>query len=133
MQQQQQEAMLDRLLSKSIAKQKLLESIALDEQHSEILEDRARLNKRALEVLKTSSENRETMFSLGRETFATLPNHLVQSLLTAEDPQLWEQIENIQRKLPEKRQQLELLEEEIARLTEELLRSSSVNAPTKTV
>jgi len=130
---QQQEAMLDRLLSKSIAKQKLLESIALDEQHSEILEDRARLNKRALEVLKTSSENRETMFSLGRETFATLPNHLVQSLLTAEDPQLWEQIENIQRKLPEKRQQLELLEEEIARLTEELLRSSSVNAPTKTV
>lgn len=133
MQQQQQEAMLDRLLSKSIAKQKLLESIALDEQHSEILEDRARLNKRALEVLKTSSENRETMFSLGRETFAMLPNHLVQSLLTAEDPQLWEQIENIQRKLPEKRQQLELLEEEIARLTEELLRSSSVNAPTKTV
>jgi len=131
--QQQQQAMLDRLLSKSIAKQKLLESIALDEQHSEILEDRARLNKRALEVLKTSSENRETMFSLGRETFATLPNHLVQSLLTAEDPQLWEQIENIQRKLPEKRQQLELLEEEIARLTEELLRSSSVNAPTKTV
>jgi len=133
MQQQQQEAMLDRLLSKSIAKQKLLESIALDEQHSEILEDRARLNKRALEVLKTSSENRETMFSLGRETFAMLPNHLVQSLLTAEDPQLWEQIESIQRKLPEKRQQLELLEEEIARLTEELLRSSSVNAPTKTV
>ncbi|KAK4523636.1 hypothetical protein GAYE_PCTG71G1532 [Galdieria yellowstonensis] len=131
--QQQQQAMLDRLLSKSIAKQKLLESIALDEQHSEILEDRARLNKRALEVLKTSSEDRETMFSLGRETFAMLPNHLVQSLLTAEDPQLWEQIENIQRKLPEKRQQLELLEEEIARLTEELLRSSPVNAPTKTV
>lgn len=110
---------LERLWSKSIAKQKLQESIALDEQHSEILQDRERLNKRALEALKGSNVG-ETWFSLGRESFALFPNEFVASCLVAEEPELWQQIENIQRKLPEKRKQLELLEQEISRLTEEL-------------
>ncbi|GJQ10485.1 hypothetical protein GpartN1_g2276.t1 [Galdieria partita] len=113
---------LDQLLSKFTAKQKLQESISLDEQHSEILEDKSRWNKRAREALK-NAKLRETWFSLGRESFVLLPNDFIQSSLVAEEPELYQQIESIQKKLPEKRRRLEVMEEEVSRLTEELLAS----------
>ncbi|EME30359.1 hypothetical protein Gasu2_70350 [Galdieria sulphuraria] len=113
---------MDRWLSKSIERQKLQETIALDEQHSEILEDRKRWNKRALEALKNNKLS-DTWFSLGRESFALLPKEFVQSSLVAEEPELDQQIENIYKYLPEKRKRLELLEEEISRLTEEIVQS----------
>eukprot|EP00871_Galdieria_phlegrea_P000891 jgi/Galph1/1802/GphlegSOOS_G475.1 len=107
---------VDHFIQKMIAKRALEESIILDEQHSEILEDKQRLNKRAQELLK-SQKDQNVWFSLGRNSFACFGKEQVERIFTAEEPETWKEVEQIQKRLPEKRRQHGQLEEE---LTEKL-------------
>lgn len=93
-----------------IALEQARERLEIDVKQASLLEKRHRENEKALNLLDPNSKSQVKM-CLGREAFVSLPYTKANSALLLENERLWDEIDNLQRRITKEARELEELEE----------------------
>lgn len=90
------------------------ERLEIDVKQASLLEKRHRENEKAINLLdpkNSFSSASQVKMCLGREAFISLPYSKARSALVLENERLWDEIDNLQRRITKEARQLEELEE----------------------